>query len=310
MKILMTGASSFTGYWFAKVLSKAGHQITATMQKNSVEDYSGIRKKRVEELNSCISLIFNCSSGDEAFIEQIQKLKPDILCLHGHDNRNYRSPDYDSETAIKSALNNIELIFSELVSSNSSSKVVHTGTYFEQEEGGGEVGESAINPYALSKKEVASKLQVVSKTIGVPLSRFIIPNPFGPMEEGRFTTYLVESWKNGEVPSVRTPEYIRDNIHVSALALAYLDFVTEEIHQSGGLNKVSPSQYREKQGDFTLRFANEMSKRTNLNCSVELGQQTDFPEPERRINSDALDYKSLGWNESQAWDEIALFYQL
>ena len=136
MKILMTGASSFTGYWFAKVLAKAGHEVIATMQKNSVEDYEGIRKKRVEELNTCVSLIFNCSSGDEVFIEQIQKFKPDILCLHGHDNRNYRSPDYDYETAIKSALNNIELIFSELLSSNSSSKVVHTGTYFEQGEGG------------------------------------------------------------------------------------------------------------------------------------------------------------------------------
>ena len=177
-------------------------------------------------------------------------------------------------------------------------------------EKGGEVGESAINPYALSKKEVANELQVVSKKVGVPLSRFMIPNPFRPMEEGRFTTYLVESWKNGEVPSVRTPEYVRDNIHVSALALAYQDFVTKEIHQSGGLNKVAPSQYREKQGEFALRFANEMSKRTNLNCSIEMGQQTDFPEPERRINSDALDYKSFDWNESQAWDEIALFYQL
>jgi nucleoside-diphosphate-sugar epimerase len=32
MRILLTGASSFTGYWFAQELVAAGHAVTATFR--------------------------------------------------------------------------------------------------------------------------------------------------------------------------------------------------------------------------------------------------------------------------------------
>ncbi len=49
MKILITGGSSFTGYWFIKELSSAGHKVYATFTKK-LDDYTGIRKLRVDEL--------------------------------------------------------------------------------------------------------------------------------------------------------------------------------------------------------------------------------------------------------------------
>ena len=33
MKILFTGASSFTGMWFARALASAGHDVVATFRK-------------------------------------------------------------------------------------------------------------------------------------------------------------------------------------------------------------------------------------------------------------------------------------
>ena len=33
MKILFTGASSFTGYWFIRELAAAGHEVTAIFRK-------------------------------------------------------------------------------------------------------------------------------------------------------------------------------------------------------------------------------------------------------------------------------------
>ena len=46
--------------------------------------------------------------------------------------------------------------------------------------------------------------------------KFVIPDPF--FEEPRFYNYLVQSWLKAEVPAVRTPLYVRDNIPVDLLA--------------------------------------------------------------------------------------------
>ena len=44
------------------------------------------------------------------------------------------------------------------------------------------------------------------------LAKFVIANPFGPLEEPRFTAYLAREWLGGRSAVVRTPEYLRDNI--------------------------------------------------------------------------------------------------
>jgi hypothetical protein len=56
-------------------------------------------------------------------------------------------------------------------------------------------------------------------------------------------------------------------------------------------------------------MAQEMRPRLNLPCLVELKQQSDFPEPRVRINTDIPDANTLGWNESAAWDDLTTFYQ-
>ena len=45
MKILFTGASSFTGHWFVKELCAAGHEVTATFRQPASE-YTDVRKQR------------------------------------------------------------------------------------------------------------------------------------------------------------------------------------------------------------------------------------------------------------------------
>jgi UDP-glucose 4-epimerase len=41
---------------------------------------------------------------------------------------------------------------------------------------------------------------------------------------------------------------------------------------------------------------------------LELGEQTEFPEPPVRINTDLLDAAALGWDESAAWDSFVEYY--
>ena len=143
---------------------------------------------------------------------------------------------------------------------------------------------------------------------GLSLGKFVIPNPFGPYEEPRYTAYLMKNWLAGGTPSCSSPAYVRDNIHVSLLAKAYARFAGS-LPDAPGFTRLNPSGYAESQGAFTLRLAQEMRPRLDLPCAVELKKQTDFPEPRVRINTDIPDADALGWSESAAWDEFAAYYR-
>ena len=105
--------------------------------------------------------------------------------------------------------------------------VVLTGSVFEQNEGAGEPPLVAFSPYGLSKGLTAEVVRHRCHEFGLRYGKFVIPNPFGPLEEPRFCAYLIRSWKKGEVAQVNTPDYVRDNIHVSLLAAAYAKFVAK-----------------------------------------------------------------------------------
>jgi hypothetical protein len=137
------------------------------------------------------------------------------------------------------------------------------------------------------------------------LGKFVIANPFGPLEERRFTNYLMKSWFENSVPSVNTPGYVRDNIHVSLLSKAYVHFVTT---LRDGISRMNPSGYIESQGAFTQRVASQMRQRFNWKCDFNLKVQTDFPEPRVRINTDPMDAGFFNWSETAAWDEMADYY--
>ena len=83
----------------------------------------------------------------------------------------------------------------------------------------------------------------------------------------------------------KTPLYVRDNIHVSLLAKAYVKFVNEFVNGNNECVKLNPSGYIESQGAFTKRFSSELSKRLNIRCEFELKEQTSFSEPLIRINT-------------------------
>ena len=137
------------------------------------------------------------------------------------------------------------------------------------------------------------------------LGKFVIPNPFGPYEEPRFTHYLMKNWFAEATPAVNTPTYVRDNIHVSLLSKAYVHFATA---LAAGVSRINPSGYVESQGSFTHRLAGAMRERLRLKCEFVLRSRTDFSEPRIRINTDVVDAAALSWSEETAWDEFADYY--
>lgn len=304
MRILLTGGSSFTGLWFARSLSAKGHTIIAPLRGTN---YSGLRGNRVTELGRVAEVIEDCPFGSPRFLDLAGTGTWDMLCQHAATTGDYRNPEFDVVGAVADNTNALPLVLKTLTARGLRG-VVLTGSAFEQDEGAGDNPMRAFSPYGLSKGLTWHYYRFMSETLQFNLGKFVIANPFGPFEEPRFCNYLIKTWFKRETPGVRTPLYVRDNIHVDLLSLAYAAFV-ERTAATAGISKLNPSFYVESQGAFASRFAREMAPRLGIACPVDLLEQQEFTEPMVRINTDRIDGKSLGWSETSAWDSEAEYYR-
>lgn len=309
MRILFTGASSFTGSHFAARLAAAGHDVTTTFRGASADAYTEpIRRARVRNVTAVCKAVWSCAFGEGGFMELARGGGPwDVLCHHAADVGNYRSPDFDAAAAVAANTRNLRPALTAL-RDRGCRGVLLTGSVFEGGEGAGSDGLPHFSPYGLSKALTAEAFAYYCREAGLHLGKFVIPNPFGPFEEPRFTAYLVRTWREGKVAAVNTPEYVRDNIHVDLLAQTYRLFV-ESLPGGGGMSRLNPSGYAESQGAFAQRFAREMGRRLGMACELELKKQTDFAEPRIRINIDPAAPMVPDWHEAAAWDALAAYYR-
>ena len=310
MKILLTGASSFTGMWFARELARAGHEVVATFRKRPEEYADDLRRRRVSMALEVCRGVFGCSFGDPAFLDLVRRERWNLFCHHAADVTNYKSPDFDLVSALANNTRNITSVLDALnAGGQTRPRVLMTGSVFENDEGVGSEGLPAFSPYGLSKGLTWQVFRYHAARAVLTLGKFVIPNPFGPYEEPRFTAHLMKSWFAGQTAAVNTPAYVRDNIHVSLLAKVYAKFAEEFRERPWLQQMIHPSGYPESQGAFALRFAKEMRPRLGLPCEVELKRQVGFEEPHERINTDLINGKALDWDEGRAWDEFAEYYK-
>jgi len=303
MKILLTGASSFTGMWFARELAQAGHQVLAPLQ-SKLELYQGIRRKRLEILMTAgVELRFDLAIGSPGF-RALFKGGVDVICHHRAVTRNYQSMDFDICAALMENTQNLAALFKEGAEQGLRGMVL-TGSIFESGEGTGTLPLRAFSPYGISKTLTFEMFRFFAEKTGVPIYKYVIPNPFGPYEEPRFCDFLVRTWAQRRVPEVRTPDYVRDNIHVDLLALGYLDMV-ERAATGKPPFRCNPSGYAESVGFFSQRFAHEIGGRLSIPTPLNLLDQKDFPEPKIRTNFEPI---AFGWNEALAWDHLADYYR-
>ena len=306
MRIVFTGASSFTGYHFVRELAAAGHDILMTFTRK-LGDYDDVRCVRVEQVMRLGRAEVGVRFGDGRFMEVLDEFgHVDLLCHHAADVRDYKSADFDVPGALASNTNNVRAVLQALYE-RGCRRIVLTGSVFERSEGAGSGGLPSLSPYGLSKALTWEVFRHYGPRIGMHVGKFVIANPFGPYEEPRFTTYLARTWLAGDVAAVNTPEYVRDNIHVSLLARSYAQFA-EGLPDSPGTSRINPSGYVESQGSFATRFADAMRDRLGVPCQLQLERQVEFGEPKIRINVDPVDGDAIGWSESEAWDELAFFY--
>ena len=307
MKILFSGASSFTGYWFVKDLVDAGNDVYTTFTCHHINAYDGIRKERVRNTVNISHPIYNCSFGKQKFIKTLKENYFDIYCHHAAQVKDYKSLDYDIIGAVRNNTHNLKQVI-EILFANECKAIILTGSIFEQDEGFGNE-RTAFSPYGVSKGLTYDIFNYYSNISGIKLGKFVIPNPFGPFEEPRFTTYLIKSWFDSKIPQINTPDYVRDNIHISLLSKAYVKFLVKVLKSSSTLTRFNPSGYVESQGNFAKRCATEMGKRLSMPCKVKNNRQNDFLEPLERYNSDKLLPSEYQWNEAQAWDDLCDYYR-
>jgi nucleoside-diphosphate-sugar epimerase len=307
VRILFTGASSFTGFWFIRELAAAGHDVTATFRTRPDEYGPGVRALRVALVTKVCRAVHGVAFGDERFLALAKESVWDLIAHHAADVTNYKSMDFDVPSALQHNTRNLSGVLDAL-RAGGCRKVLLTGSVFEGGEGAGSQGLPDFSPYGLSKALTAQVFRYHCSRAGFSLGKFVVANPFGPYEEPRYTAYLLRSWLSGATPTCATPSYVRDNIHVSLLAKAYTRFA-QELPDVAGFTRINPSGYAESQGAFTRRVSEEMRSRLNIPCPVELKTQIEFPEPQVRINTDVPDSRSLGWDESAAWDDMARYYQ-
>lgn len=306
MKILFTGASSFTGFWFVKALAAAGHDVTCPVT-GTLDRYTDVRRQRVEQLRPLCRFIPEAPFGSENFINLIRSQDFALLCHHAAEMANYKSPDFDALYALHSNTLNLRPMLAVL--RHHGLKIVLTGSVFEPDEGTGDRPLRAFSPYGLSKGMTWQYFRHYCHEAGVPLGKFVIPNPFGPFEEPRFTAHLLRHWKTGKPAEVKTPDYLRDNIPVDLLAAVYLQFVQQVGAMKSGSVKINPSGYIENQGQFAGRVAHEVNARTGWPCGLKLATQEDFNEPLKRTNTEPARQMVSDWDESKAWDSFVGFYK-
>lgn len=303
MRILLTGASSFTGMWFARALAQVGHRVLAPLH-SKWDDYKGIRSKRLEVLRAIgVDLRPGAPLGSQAFWE-IFKEGADVFCHHRAVTQNYQSPDFNVLAALEENTRNLGNLIKEGVQQGLQSMVL-TGSIFEAGEGAGTLPLRAFSPYGVSKTLTFEMARFFAEKEGIPVYKYVIPNPFGPYEESRFCDFLVRTWAQGKTPEIRTPEYVRDNIHVDLLTLGYLDMVERSVTGQPPFH-LNPSGYAESVRLFSQRFAREIGGRLKIPAPLSFLHQKDFPEPQIRTGKDLLKSE---WNESKAWDQLADYYR-
>ena len=168
-------------------LAAAGHDVTVTLRS---QGYDGLRGQRVASLADGCERLHGLAFGDDRFVQLVASRSWDMLCLHGAQVEGYRSPDFDVASALaantRRAAEVVPLV----------PRLLVTGSVFEPGAGrGGAL--PAISPYGLSKAFTSETFRYLCDHHGVSFGRFVIANPFGPMEEPRFTSSLVRSVAGG-----------------------------------------------------------------------------------------------------------------
>ena len=299
-RVLFTGLSSFTGYWFTENLAEKGYKVVGCLSHNK-SDYNSDQTERLNQANSNIRIEQNASFGSESFLQLISDFKPEVFSFHHALVTGYKDPSFNVENAISNNLNNYQEVIKRLTEIGCK-QIIMTRSIFEKELGKTDV-QGDISPYGQSKRKTFEIFsQAVPKDIN--LRSFVICNPVGRYEGNNLTSYLIKCWIEGKSASLMQPKLVRDFVPIDLLSNSYAQFIeaNEEMIIPSHL-PVSNYEYARKIGDFTRKLKNIQTPIDTTN------EKYDQNEAFVRTGIDKVDFtnkdqEELFWEEfvNHIWD--------
>ncbi len=308
MRILFTGASSFTGAWFARALRARGAELVLAC-RGSRASWSALQRVRLASLGEDVEIHTGCPFGSRRFLALIERRGPfDLLALHGAQVGDHRDPRFDVERATAANIRGLDAVLDRLQRRQPPALLV-TGSLFEADEGEGERPLRAFNAYGLSKTLTWQVLRFAAERRGLTIGKFTLGNPFGVYEKPNLCSALARAWMAGETAFLRQPDLVRDHAPVDLLAEAYARFATTLPGRRGTL-RLNPSCFAESLLAFVDRFAAAMRPRLARPCRFRAASHPEpCGEPRVRINTDPLPALVPGWDFAASWDRLAAWYR-
>ena len=275
-KIIFTGASSFTGYHFIRELNEKNIKVNIlfSFKRENIKYFNYNKIIRIKYLMSNNNCFYDCTYGNKKFIKILLGFKNiDYFCHHFAYTKDYNNNKFDFFKSIKINTNNCEEIISILKKKNLK-KYIYTGSYFEPKLE--KKMDTKIGLYGISKKISGDILKIFSDKINLKFIKFIIPNPFGELEdENRLPTIITNTWKKGDCFEIRFPMYIRDYIPVSILRKLYFNFIFSSKRE----NTFNPSFAIISNLKFISSLSIQIKKKTGLECKFISKKGLNYSEP-------------------------------
>lgn len=303
MRALLTGASSFTGTWIATALAEAGFEVCA-LHRRPLAAYPPLPRRRLERLAGRVELVELATLAGPEAAALVETLRPDLLCLHGAEVADHRSPAFDVAAALARSCEGIAALLDRLAVAGGRAVLV-TGSIFEADEGRGEAPLRAFNPYGLAKTLAWHSIRFEAERRGLTLGKLTIAHPVGPLDKPGLVTDLLGAWRHGEPAFVRRPHLVRDFVAVDALAAAYAR-TARRLLEEGRPLRIVPSLWPESVGAFAGRLAAALRPRLGLDCAIRFADPPEpTDEPPVRVGLDPIAGLVPGWDEARFWDAVA-----
>lgn len=299
----MTGASSFTGAWFARTLAARGHEVLCAL-RGPASGGDALRRHRLALLEGC-EVAELAPFGTEAFLALLEERAPfDVLALHGWAGGDHRRVDLPVDEAVAATTFRLTSVLDALIRAGGA-VVVLTGTVFESGEGGPDPETPPLDRYGLAKSLIRERVRHAVAEAGLRFHRFVIPHPIGPGDKPGLVADLANAWLAGRPAMLRSPATVRDLVPVDLLGLDYARYCEQALAGDAAAVR-RPSGRIATLAEQAEQIAAALRARWDRPCRIEIRADAAAAPP--RVNREPCAASHPDWSAERFWDRLAEYH--